>query len=62
MADGSLSLESAFMIERAEFHARLLGLRGPDAQRFVEATQAFHAGQIDTDQLMEAMEKTDGVQ
>lgn len=60
MADGSMSLEAAFMIERAEFNARLLGLQGPDAERFVQATQDYHAGLIDTTQLMEAMERTDG--
>jgi hypothetical protein len=62
MADDSMSLEDALIVERASFHAHLLGLSGENADRFVKATQDYHAGLIDTQQLMKAMEKTDGVQ
>jgi hypothetical protein len=60
MADGTLSLEDAFLIERAESHARILGLEGSDADRFKRALRSYHAGRINTKQLMAAMEKTDG--
>lgn len=62
MADGTLSLEDALLIERAESHIRILGLEGQDADRFKRALQSYHVGLISTKQLMEAMEKTDGVQ
>lgn len=62
MADGTLSLAQALLIERAAFHAHLLGLNQQDTERFVQATQDYHAGQITQEQLMEAMEKTDGIQ
>lgn len=60
-ADGQMTLAQALIIERAAFHAQLLGLSGPDAERFVEATQDYHAGRITQEQLTEAMERTDGV-
>lgn len=60
MADGTLSLGQALIIERAAFHAHLLGLNQQDTERFIQATQDYHAGQISTDALIKAMEKTDG--
>ena len=60
MADGSLTLEEALIIERAMAHAGLLGLNEQDTERFVQAMQDYHAGQISTDALIKAMEKTDG--
>jgi len=62
MADGQLTLAQALIIERAAFHARLLGLSDQDAERFITATQDYHAGKITQQELTEAMEKTDGVQ
>lgn len=61
MADGQLTLAQALIIERAAFHAQLLGLTGQDAERFIDASQDYHAGKITQQELMKAMEKTDGV-
>lgn len=59
-ADGTLTLAEALVIERAAFHAHLLGLNEQDTERFISATQDYHAGRIDTNALIKAMEKTDG--
>lgn len=60
-ADGSLTLAEALIIERAAFHAHLLGLNQQDTEHFIQATQDYHAGRIDTQDLIKAMEKTDGI-